>query len=61
MLRLFQGVMQGTPEGPVPRSDIYAGQLAVVAPLIVLMFAIGLYPGALTYLMNALGQTGLYR
>jgi NADH-quinone oxidoreductase subunit M len=61
MLRLFQGVMQGTPEGPIPRSDIYAGQLAVLTPLIVLMFAIGLYPGALTYLMNALGQTGLYR
>jgi hypothetical protein len=32
----------------------------VLTPLIILMFAIGLYPGALTYLMNALGQTGLY-
>jgi NADH-quinone oxidoreductase subunit M len=61
MLRLFQGVMQGTPEGPVPRSDIFAGQLAVLAPLIVLMFAIGLYPGVLTSLMNSLGQVGLYR
>ena len=61
MLRLFQGVMQGTPEGPVPRSDIFAGQLAVLTPLIVLMFAIGLYPGVLTSLMNSLGQAGLYR
>jgi hypothetical protein len=53
--------MQGTPEGPVPRSDIFAGQLAVLAPLILLMFAIGLYPGLLTSLMNSLGQVGLYR
>ncbi len=61
MLRLFQGVMQGTPEGPVPRSDIFAGQLALLAPLIVLMFAIGLDPAVLTNLMYSLGQTGLYR
>jgi hypothetical protein len=33
----------------------------VLAPLIVLMFAIGLYPGVLTSLMNSLGQVGLYR
>ena len=61
MLRLFQGVMQGAPAGPVPRSDIYAGQLTVLAPLIGLMFAIGLDPGVLTGLMTSLGQTGLYR
>jgi NADH-quinone oxidoreductase subunit M len=61
MLRLFQGVMQGAPEGPVPRSDIYAGQLGLLAPLIILMFAIGLYPNVLTSVMNSLGQTGLYR
>jgi len=60
MLRLFQGVTQGAPVGPVPRSDIYAGQLTVLAPLVVLMFAIGLDPGVLTGLMNSLGQTGLY-
>jgi NADH-quinone oxidoreductase subunit M len=60
MLRLFQGVMQGTPMGPVPRSDIYSGQLGLLAPLIILMFAIGLYPAVLTNLMNSLGQTGLY-
>jgi NADH-quinone oxidoreductase subunit M len=61
ILRLFQGVMQGKPSGPVPRSDIYAGQLTLLAPLIALMFALGLAPGVLTSLMNSLGQTGLYR
>ena len=61
MLRLFQGVTQGAPMGPVPKSDIYAGQLTVLAPLIALMFAIGLDPGVLTGLMTSLGQTGLYR
>jgi NADH-quinone oxidoreductase subunit M len=61
MLRLFQGLMQGPPAGPVPKSDIYAGQLLVLAPLVVLMFAIGLDPAVLTNLMTSLGQTGLYR
>jgi NADH-quinone oxidoreductase subunit M len=61
MLRLFQGTMQGAPAGPVPRSDIYAGQLVLLAPLIVLMFAIGLDPNVLTNLMTSLGQTGLAR
>src|SRR5262249_2268714 len=32
MLRLFQGAMQGAPAGPVPRSDIYAGQVSLLAP-----------------------------
>ena len=61
MLRLFQGVMQGAPAGPVPRSDIYAGQLTLLAPLIVLMFAIGLDPNVLTNLMTSVGQAGLAR
>jgi NADH-quinone oxidoreductase subunit M len=61
MLRLFQGVMQGLPMGSTPRSDIYAAQVGVLAPLIILMFAIGLDPGVLTNLMTSLGQTGLYR
>ncbi|HET7419984.1 MAG TPA: NADH-quinone oxidoreductase subunit M [Candidatus Dormibacteraeota bacterium] len=61
MLRLFQGVMQGAPAGPVPRSDIYAGQAGVLAPLVVLMFVIGLDPAILTNLMTSLGQSGLYR
>ncbi|HXI96035.1 MAG TPA: NADH-quinone oxidoreductase subunit M, partial [Candidatus Acidoferrum sp.] len=61
MLRLFQGVMQGPPSGPVPKSDIYAGQLLLLAPLVVLMFAIGLDPNVMTNLMTSLGQTGLAR
>jgi NADH-quinone oxidoreductase subunit M len=61
MLRLFQGVMQGLPAGSTPRSDIYVSQVGVLAPLIILMFAIGLDPGVLTNLMTSLGQTGLYR
>jgi len=61
MLRLFQGVMQGTPLGSVPKSDIYAGQLLLLAPLVVLMFAIGLDPNVMTNLMTSLGQTGLAR
>jgi NADH-quinone oxidoreductase subunit M len=61
MLRLFQGVMQGPPAGPMPRSDIYAGQLSLITPLILIMFAIGLDPAVLTNLMTSLGQTGLYR
>jgi NADH-quinone oxidoreductase subunit M len=61
MLRLFQGVMQGAPAGPVPKSDIYAGQLTLLAPLIALMFAIGLYPNVLTSLMTSVGQAGLAR
>ena len=61
MLRLFQGTMQGLPAGPVPRSDIYAGQLLLLAPLILIMFSIGLYPYLLTNLMTSLGQVGLAR
>jgi len=61
MLRFFQGAMQGAPAGPVPRSDLHAGQLSVLAPLIVLMFVLGLDPGLLTNLMTSLGQSGLYR
>jgi NADH-quinone oxidoreductase subunit M len=64
MLRLFQGVMQGAPAGPVPKSDvgdIQAGQLTLLAPLIALMFAIGLYPNVLTNLLTSVGQAGLAR
>jgi NADH-quinone oxidoreductase subunit M len=61
ILRLFQGVMQGTPAGTVPKSDIYTGQLSLVASLIVLMFVLGLYPNLLTSLMTSVGQAGLYK
>ena len=59
MLRLFQGVMQGAPMGPVPRTDIYLAQVSLLAPLIALMFVIGLDPALLTNLMTSLGQSGL--
>jgi NADH-quinone oxidoreductase subunit M len=61
MLRLFQGVMQGAPAGPVPKSDIRTAQLLLLAPLVLLMFVIGLDPNALTSLMTSLGQAGLAR
>jgi NADH-quinone oxidoreductase subunit M len=61
MLRMFQGAMYGEPTGPRPSGDIQAGQLALITPLVVLMFAIGLYPYALTQLMTSVGQVGLYR
>jgi NADH-quinone oxidoreductase subunit M len=61
MLRLFQGVMQGVPVGPVARADVYAGQVSLLAPLIILMFVLGLDPALLTNLMTSLGQTGLAR
>jgi NADH:ubiquinone oxidoreductase subunit 4 (subunit M) len=45
----------------VPKSDIYAGQLALLAPLVALMFVLGLDPALLTNLMTSIGQTGLYK
>ena len=61
MLRMFQGAMHGEPVGPRPSGDIHAGQLALITPLVLLMFAIGLYPYALTQLMTSVAQVGLYR
>ena len=61
MLRLFQGVMQGKPAGPEPRSDIYLGQLVLIGPMVVLMFVIGLDPNLLTNLMASVGMPGLAR
>src|SRR5437764_1059625 len=40
MLRLFQGVTQGAPMGPVPKSAIRAAQVLVRAALTAVMFAI---------------------
>jgi NADH-quinone oxidoreductase subunit M len=59
MLRLFQGTMHGEPTDAKPMADIYAGQLALMTPLILLMFVLGLYPYVLTRLMTALAQAGL--
>ncbi|MFI5283339.1 MAG: NuoM family protein [Candidatus Dormibacterales bacterium] len=61
MLRLFQGTMQGEPAGIALRSDIRRGQVTLLAPLIVLMFVLGLYPNVLTNLMTSLAQVGLAR
>jgi NADH-quinone oxidoreductase subunit M len=59
LLRLFQGTMHGELTEAKPMADIYAGQLALLTPLILLMFVLGLYPYVLTRLMTALAQAGL--
>ena len=48
-------------EKPYPSqvADIHAGQLTLLAPLVALMFAIGLAPGVLTGLMTSVAQPGL--
>jgi len=67
MLRLFQGAMYAPPTGEdlahgheghtgaaaaPPLLDLRAPELALLAPLVVLMFIIGLYPDLLTRLMS---------
>jgi NADH-quinone oxidoreductase subunit M len=64
MLRLFQGAMyapatgEDLPHGHAghavqkPAIDLQAAQLALLGPLLALMFVIGLYPFLLTRLMN---------
>ena len=59
MLRLFQGTMYGAPTATKPLYDIRAAQLALLAPLILLMFVLGLDPNLLTRLMSSLAQAGL--
>jgi NADH-quinone oxidoreductase subunit M len=63
MLRLFQGAMyseaRGAPDhpaGPVDRRDIARRELALLAPLVALMFVLGIYPYLVVHLMPALGQ-----
>jgi NADH-quinone oxidoreductase subunit M len=66
MLRLFQGAMYAPagaelPHGhagpgeaaPAPLVDLRSAELALLAPLVALMFLIGLYPNLLTRLMSA--------
>jgi NADH-quinone oxidoreductase subunit M len=60
MLRLFQGVMYAAPGEQLPpreqpHTDILPGELAMVAPLVALMFLLGLYPFLLTQAMTSLG------
>ena len=61
VLRLFQGAMYSEKPYPSQVDDIHAGQLTLLAPLVALMFAIGLAPGILTGLMTSVAQTGLAR
>jgi NADH-quinone oxidoreductase subunit M len=61
MLRLYQGAMQGEPTEKRAMPDIHTAQLVLLAPLVLLMFVLGLYPNLLTQLMSAVGQVGLAR
>jgi NADH-quinone oxidoreductase subunit M len=61
MLRLFQGAMHGRPRprletAPPGGHDIALGELGLLAPLVGLMFVLGLYPFLVTQAMAALGQ-----
>jgi len=63
MLRLFQGAMYtevtGAADHPaeaVVRKDIARAELALLAPLVALMFLLGLYPYLVVHVMPALGQ-----
>jgi len=61
MLRFFQGAMYAPQPYPRAVDDIYAGQLTLLAPLVALMFALGLAPGVLTGLMTSVAQQGIAR
>jgi len=63
MLRLFQGAMYteiagapGQPAEAVARHDLARGEVALLAPLVALMFLLGLYPYLVVHVMPALGQ-----
>ena len=62
MLRLFQGVMYShrqpahAPETVAEHHDVARAELFLIAPLVVLMFVLGLYPYLITHAMAALGQ-----
>jgi NADH-quinone oxidoreductase subunit M len=61
VLRFFQGAMYAEKPYPKQVDDIHAGQLTLLAPLVLLMFALGLAPGVLTNLMTSVAQSGLAR
>ena len=63
MLRLFQGAMytevpggSGHPPEAVARNDIARAELVLLAPLVALMFLLGLYPYLVVHVMPALGE-----
>ncbi len=59
ILRFFQGAMYAEQPYAQPVDDIHAGELGLLAPLVVLMFGLGLAPGVLTTLMSSVAQAGL--
>ncbi|TME08399.1 MAG: hypothetical protein E6I69_05480 [Chloroflexi bacterium] len=61
ILRFFQGAMYAEKPYERPVDDIHASQLTLLAPLVILMFALGLAPGVLTNLMTSIVQLGLAR
>ena len=61
ILRFFQGAMYAEKPYERPVDDIHASQLTLLAPLVILMFALGLAPGVLTNLMTSIVQVGLAR
>jgi NADH-quinone oxidoreductase subunit M len=57
MLRLFQGAMYGERQASAEQvRDVGSGELALLAPLVALMFVIGLDPNLLVRALSALGQ-----
>jgi len=59
MLRLFQGAMQGESvraQESQPRLDLRGSELALLAPLVGLMFVLGLYPYVITRALDAVAH-----
>jgi NADH-quinone oxidoreductase subunit M len=63
MLRLFQGAMYGDRLLPAEgaRADLAGGELALLSPLVALMFVIGLDPNLLVRALTVLGQPAPWR
>jgi NADH-quinone oxidoreductase subunit M len=63
MLRLFQGAMYGERVVPAEgaRYDVGGGEVALLAPLVALMFLIGLDPNLVVRAITALGQPAPWR
>jgi NADH-quinone oxidoreductase subunit M len=63
MLRLFQGAMYGDRLAPadVAVADLGGAELALLSPLVALMFVLGLDPNLLVRALTALGQAATWR
>ena len=56
---VFDTEVAGAPDHPaegVVRKDMARGELALIAPLLALMFVLGLYPYLVVHALPALGQ-----